>query len=77
MGQITINLDDDTEKRLAAVAKRCGVSKSQWIVDLIKEKITIHWPDEIVALAGAWADLPTVEEIRSDKGKVVERDSCI
>lgn len=74
MGQITIYLDTDTEKRLATVVKQGGVSKSRWIADLIKEKVATRWPDDIAALAGAWSDLPTAEEIRNDDGKDVERE---
>ena len=59
MGQITIYLDADTEKRLATVIKNGGISKSRWIADLIKEKVATRWPDDIAALAGAWSDLPT------------------
>jgi hypothetical protein len=74
MGQITIYLDAETEKRLTGVIKNGGVSKSRWIADLIKEKVATSWPENVVALAGAWSDLPTAEEIRGGAGKDVERD---
>ena len=72
MGQITLYIESETEKRLSSVIKNGGVSKSRWIADLIKEKIASSWPENIVALAGAWSDLPTAEEIRSATGKDVE-----
>jgi hypothetical protein len=74
MGQITIYLDSETEKRLTSVIKNGGVSKSRWIADLIKEKIATNWPENVVALAGAWSDLPAAEEIRDGAGKDVERE---
>ncbi len=74
MGQITIYIDSETEKRLSSVIKNGGVSKSRWIADLIKEKVATSWPENIVALAGAWSDLPTAKEIRSGAGKDVERE---
>ena len=75
MGQITIYLDTETEKRLTGVIKNVGVSKSRWIADLIKEKVATSWPENIIALAGAWSDLPTTEEIRGGAGKDVKRET--
>jgi len=74
MGQITIYLDSETEKRLTSAIKSGGISKSRWIADLIKEKVATNWPENIVALAGAWSDLPTAGEIRAGAGKDAERE---
>lgn len=65
MGQVTIYLDDETEKKLNNIVKAKGTPKSKWISELIREKTLSVWPDEIVEMAGAWSDLPTAEEIRS------------
>ena len=74
MGQITIYLDAETEKRLTGVIKNGGVSKSRWIADLIKEKVATSWPENVVALAGAWSDLPTADEIRENLGEDAKRE---
>ena len=74
MGQITIYLDSETEKRLSSAIKTGGVSKSRWIADLIKEKVATSWPEKVVALAGAWSDLPTSDEIRQGLGEDVKRE---
>jgi predicted DNA-binding protein len=37
MGQVTIYLDDETEARLKASAKRKGVPVSRWIAELVRE----------------------------------------
>ena len=74
MGQVTIYLDNETEKRMLNVIKKSGLSKSKWISDLIKQKTASTWPESIVELAGAWKDLPTAEEIREDIGVDVERE---
>ena len=74
MGQITIYLDAETEKQLNNVIKNGGISKSRWIADVIKEKVATSWPENIIALAGAWSDMPTAEEIRKGFGKDVERE---
>jgi hypothetical protein len=74
VGRITIYLDSETEKRLTSLIRNGGSSKSQWIVNLIKEKVGTSWPKDVVALAGAWADMATVEEIRGGAGEDVERE---
>ena len=66
MGQVTLYLDRQTEKRMKAAAKAAGTSQSQWVATLIREKTSLEWPAAIAGLAGAWADedFPTLEEIR-------------
>jgi hypothetical protein len=75
MGQVTIYLDSETEKKLGIMIKKTGISKSKWISDLIKQKITTTWPENIVKLAGAWTDLPTAEEIRKNMAEDADRES--
>ncbi len=65
MGQVTIFLDDDTEKLMQAAAQSAGVSKSKWIAD---------WPAHVRDLAGAWPDFPLAEEIRDGKVKDSKRE---
>ena len=76
MGQVTIYLDNETEKRLLQMVKKSGKSKSKWIADLIKERSASSWPESVRELAGTWTDLPTAEEIRSNFGKDAEREPC-
>jgi hypothetical protein len=75
MGQVTIYLDSETEKRMRKIVKKRGISKSKWIADLIKEKTATTWPEAIVQLAGAWKDIPTAEEIRKDMGHDTDREA--
>ncbi|MGD9079874.1 MAG: hypothetical protein PVG96_11060 [Desulfobacterales bacterium] len=75
MGQVTIYLDSETEKKMSTIVKKSGISKSKWISDLIKQKITTTWPENIVRLAGAWTDLPTAEEIRKNMAEDADRES--
>ena len=75
MGQVTIYLDSETEKKMSTIVKKSGISKSKWISDLIKQKITTTWPENIVKLAGAWTDLPTAEEIRKNMAEDADRES--
>jgi len=75
MGQITIYLDSETEKKMINTVKKSGKSKSKWVADLIREKTARSWPENIINLAGAWSDLPTAEEIRKNMGNDVKRES--
>jgi hypothetical protein len=75
MGQVTIYLDSETEKKMSNIVKKSGISKSKWISDLIKQKITTTWPENIAKLAGAWTDLPTAEDIRKNMAEDAERES--
>jgi hypothetical protein len=75
MGQITIYLDSETEKKMINTVKKSGKSKSKWVADLIREKTAASWPENIINLAGAWSDLPMAEEIRKNMGRDVRRES--
>ncbi len=67
MGQVTLYMDDDTLGRMRAAAEAAGVSMSAWLVQLVRERTRTEWPPEVVALAGAWRDLPSAEELRGDQ----------
>ena len=75
MGQVTIYLDSETEKKMSTIVKKSGISKSKWISDLIKQKITTSWPENIVKLSGAWTDLATAEDIRKNMAEDADRES--
>ena len=74
MGQVTIYIDDETEKKLTAAAQAMQVSKSKWVSSLIREKVAMEWPQSIIELAGAWEDFPTIDEIRSGQGVDASRE---
>jgi hypothetical protein len=75
MGQVTIYIDEDTERKMLKMIQKRGISKSRWIAELIREKASTTWPENVVKLAGAWKDLPTAEEIRRGIGKDARRES--
>jgi hypothetical protein len=64
MSQVTIYLDDDTEKRARAAADASGDSLSKWISGAIREKTATTWPQHVLDLAGSWPDFPLAEELR-------------
>ena len=74
MGQVTIYLDPETENKLNNIIEKKDISKSKWIADLIREKTLSVWPENVIELAGAWADLPTAEDIRRSTGTDADRE---
>lgn len=74
MGQVTIYIDEETEKRMVASARAAHVSKSRWITDLIRTKVANEWPPSVRELGGAWEDFPSAEELRSEAGKDATRE---
>ena len=73
MGQVTIYLNPETEKKMINCVKKSGLSKSRWLAELIKEKTADTWPDSVSKLSGAWKDFPEAEELRKGIGADVER----
>ena len=65
MGQVTIYLDDATEDRARAAARAEGVPLSKWIAERIRKPTHGEWPAAVRALAGAWPDLPSADQIRA------------
>ena len=76
MPQVTIYLDDETNRKMIELAKKSGQSKSRWIAGLIREKTANEWPDEVLELIGAWRDetIPSAGEIRAELGEDVPRE---
>lgn len=75
MGQVTIYIDKETEKKMISSAKAANISKSKWVSDVIREKVATEWPASVKELAGAWADFPTAEELRSGDGIDAKREA--
>jgi predicted transcriptional regulator len=75
MGQVTIYLDDDTERRMIQNAQKLGVSKSKWISTVIREKLVESWPLSVQEAAGTWCDFPEAEELRAGDAADTPRES--
>lgn len=74
MPQVTLYLDDDTSQRMRAAAKQAGVSLSQWVAGLVRDKTATAWPDTVVALAGAWREEPSPSPESAGGGADVPRE---
>lgn len=73
MGQVTIYLDSETEAKARAAARAEGLPLSKWVAGRIRRRTRSEWPEAVRALAGAWPDLPSVEQIRRSRAKDVAR----
>jgi len=73
MGQVTIYLDDETEEKARTAARAKGVPLSRWVAERIQRRARGEWPEAVRALAGAWPDLPSAEQIRKSKAKDIAR----
>lgn len=75
MGQVTIYLEDEIEKKMNAAVRSAQVSKSKWIAQLIKEKVINDWPQSVVDMAGSWDDFPAIDDIREIQGADSPRET--
>jgi hypothetical protein len=73
MGQVTVYLDDETERTARAAAESDGVSLSKWVAQRIQKGARAEWPTSVRELAGAWPDLPSAEQVRRSSRKDVPR----
>jgi predicted transcriptional regulator len=74
MVRVTIDLDDEIEKRMTARAKAMKISTSKWIAEAIRQKLVDEWPENVREMAGSWEDFPTLEEIRETGQRDVARE---
>jgi hypothetical protein len=74
MPQVTIYLDQDTEKRARKAARSEGISLSKWIAETLREKTAGTWPKAVLDLAGAWPDFPRLDELRRPAPRDARRE---
>ncbi|MBI3698222.1 MAG: ribbon-helix-helix protein, CopG family [Acidobacteria bacterium] len=74
MSQLTIYLDEETEALLKSAVQASGLSQSKWIAEAVRERVRSEWPRSVAALAGAWPDFPTVEELRKERATDAARE---
>jgi hypothetical protein len=76
MGQITIYLDDETEKLVRRHAQGSGEPASKWIAEAVRKRARAEWPADILSLFGSWndEDFPDVTELRKGCGADAGRE---
>jgi len=67
MPQVTLYLDEETDRKARASATAAGLSYSRWVTELIRARTQSEWPAEVPALAGSTADFPLERARRSTK----------
>ena len=77
MGQITIYLDDETDRLVKSYVKASGESASKWVADAVRKRARSEWPADILSLFGSWKndDFPDAAELRKGYGKDVPRET--
>lgn len=77
MSQITLTLDEDIAAVVYQMAHAENVTPSFWLSQFVERQVKQHqgWSPEVKALAGSWADFPSLDEIRSVQGDDAERES--
>jgi len=75
MGQVTIYLDGESEKRMKKAAKAAGIPMSRWLAALVLQKTRGEWPEAVRSAAGAWADFPDADQLRQGAGKDTTRET--
>jgi len=68
--KLSIQLSAETLKEMRTTASSEGLSPSDWVTYLITEKLAElrgaeAWSEDFSALAGAWSDMPSLDEISS------------
>ncbi|MGH8279649.1 MAG: CopG family transcriptional regulator [Gammaproteobacteria bacterium] len=75
MGQVTIYLDEQSEKHMRRAAKAAGLSVSRWLAERVQDEFREEWPPAVRDAAGAWPDFPDVEELRAELREDARRET--
>ena len=74
MAQVTLYLDDETQRLMRERARAAGLSNSKWVALLIRaQEPQEEWPADVKALAGKFSDFPLADAARSATGSDIER----
>ena len=70
MPNLSVQLSEESLSDLRQAARSEGLSASEWAAELIDEKLselraTAKWNEAFSALAGAWSDMPSLDDISS------------
>ena len=56
MAQVTIYMDNNLEENVKKLAKSTGVSISKFISNILEQKVSSSWDDDVRKLSGSWSD---------------------
>ena len=79
MPQLTIYLEEATEKLLRKQLDSSGLSQSRYIAGLIVERAQTQWPSQLVSVLGTWADVdfPDIKDLRKTVGTDLGLDGFV
>ena len=77
MSQITLTLDEEVAAIIDKMANAENIAPDLWLSHFIKQQVKQHqgWSSEARALAGSWADFPSLDEISDTQSIVIMRES--
>ena len=77
MSQITLTLDEEVSEIINKMASAENITPDLWLSQFVERQVKKHqdWSPEVKALAGSWADFPSLDEIRGAQGEDAERES--
>ena len=65
MAQLTLYLDEKTERLVKASAEAAGLSQSRWVAEVIQRAAAPAWPPGVSEALGSWPDFPEAESLRT------------
>ena len=75
MGQVTIDLDADTTRRVTDAAAAAHMAAADWVAAVVRARFNAEWPIEVRALAGASPDFPEAAALRANQPTEVDRET--
>jgi hypothetical protein len=74
MSHLSIYLDRETETMVRRAAQKNSLSMSKWISRQLKKSACDEWSEGFKKLAGSIPDMPSIEDIRKDRGRDAGRE---
>lgn len=71
MGQITIYLDENSERKVRMAAESAGMPVSRWVAEAIGAYAQTTWPQSVRDLPGSWDDV----ERPTQAGQDIKREA--
>lgn len=63
MAQLAIYVDDETAREVKKAARKAGMSRSEWVSNLVQKELRGQISEEFFRILGTWEDDRAAEEI--------------